>query len=59
MIKIIIFIFSLCCLTFAFYFRDLIVAGLIFFMIGLSGMLYLIKNYLNKNKIDPPAKNKS
>ncbi len=43
LIKILIFIFSFGCLSFAFFFRDLILTGLIFFAIGIAGILYLIK----------------
>ena len=42
-IKIVVFIFSFCCLSFAFFFRDLILQGLISFVLGTVGVIYLLK----------------
>ncbi len=43
MIKTVIFIISFILITLAFFYRDQIFLGLVFFVAGLSGILFLIK----------------
>gem|GEM_PF-3985707 len=43
MLKVAVFIFSCGCLMFALFFRDLILPGLIFFVIGTAGIIYFLK----------------